>query len=572
MSAWSHKPFDNDEAEEFLDSLAGEDGIGVLQSTLTEINLRKLDDDECMRAVAACEVIAAIAGHPVTGLPSEIQAWLKEHRVQLTATLQKRAQRVAAAILNSSELASLWGESGNAKQWQRTMQSLISRLEKPVKAASALKFKPPSAAGKSTTSSNQAKRTASTPEERPLRSTATASTKGDVKPISLKEVSSLLKKKLGGGYAGKVHSNNHLHEISFSTSRRIPGIRDAERMATLPNVVSFTVGGQNLSSDQVRSLQILITGWSTLRELTATGTTGGLASWICQQSRSMPNLEELQLDYTDVADVDLKRLADCAGLKRLDLSSTQITTKGLESLTTIRSLQRITFCYCDQISVAAASKFSVMHEDAFTPIFLKHDEDLGIAPLAQDVKAHYLKQNARVNALFDKAKNARPNRFFDTTFVLGALPTVVPLSEIVAECRLEFLVIGSEGTGEAKGLSADDLKVLLTAWPELRKLRIGKIAGCESTLLTTLGGLQHLQTLEVLETPCGDAVLPIIGMLKKLVRVELRNTRITGAALHHLEKLPRLRWINLEKNKNLSRADALAFRRRLAGKAWVDFR
>ncbi len=130
-----------------------------------------------------------------------------------------------------------------------------------------------------------------------------------------------------GGHAGTVHGNKQLHEILFGTAKRIPGIRDAERMATLPNVDSFTVGGQRYSAEQVRSLQILITGWSTLRELTATGTSGGLAAWICRHAPSMSHLEKLELDYSDVTDADLKELRSCSQLRKLDLSSTQITTK-----------------------------------------------------------------------------------------------------------------------------------------------------------------------------------------------------------------------------------------------------
>ncbi len=245
--------------------------------------------------------------------------------------------------------------------------------------------------------------------------------------------------------------------------------------------------------------------------------------------------------------------------------------KGLESLQAIRSLKRVSVCHCDQISVAAASRFVIKNENAFELGFLKHDDELGITPLANDARTQYLKQNARVQAAFDKSKNAWPNRFFGTTFVVAAVPPVVPLSEIAAECRLESLVIGSEWTGEAKDLSTDDMRMLLRAWPDLRELRIGKIAECESAMIETLGGLKHLQKLQLHETPCGDAILPVIGTLKNLVYLELHHTSMTGAALHHLEKLPQLRWVSLKKNKDVSDADAQALRRRLAGKTWVYF-
>ncbi|MCA9036761.1 MAG: hypothetical protein KDA91_16620, partial [Planctomycetaceae bacterium] len=445
--------------------------------------------------------------------------------------------------------------------------SLVDRLGRPVKEGVS-KRRVPEAKEKRVAPKSPGARSRRSSDDAG-RISASAMTKGN-KPVSLRDVKSILGK-LGGGYAGTVHRNKKLHEVSFSTLRKYPGIKDAERLATLPNVDWFSVGGEKLSAEKLRILQTLIMGWSQLRTLIATGVTGGFAAWICSHAPLMDSLENLELDGTDVTDADLEALKNCSMLREINLSSTRVTIKGLTSLTQVQSLQRVSICNCDQISIADASKFVVRHPGRFDLSFIKNEAAMGMQSSTAQEKSRHLKQNARVISVFEKSRNAGPNRFFGTTLVVEAIPTPVSLQDMANECCVEKLVIGSYYTGEVKGLTGDDFKFLLTAWPDLRELQIAKIPDSEGVLKETISRLKQLRKLELINTPCGDTVLPAIATLKNLVQLELHGTRITGAGLRLLSKLSKLRWLGLVGNPNLKPDDVDKFRELTVGKMWIDF-
>jgi hypothetical protein len=77
-------------------------------------------------ALAAAEVVAALAGHRVDNLPEEVCAWVDSRGIPAD-DLVDLALRATKRVASSSELRELWDEAG-ADQWLATTRDLRYRL------------------------------------------------------------------------------------------------------------------------------------------------------------------------------------------------------------------------------------------------------------------------------------------------------------------------------------------------------------------------------------------------------------------------------------------------------------
>ncbi|MBX9737579.1 MAG: DUF4259 domain-containing protein, partial [Phycisphaerales bacterium] len=79
-------------------------------------------------AVAAAEVLAAMAGRGRADLPAEVRAWLEANTDQPTAKLLRVAAKAVKRIGANSELAELWAPTEHAAAWQAGLDDLHERL------------------------------------------------------------------------------------------------------------------------------------------------------------------------------------------------------------------------------------------------------------------------------------------------------------------------------------------------------------------------------------------------------------------------------------------------------------
>lgn len=130
MGAWSHEPFGNDDAGDWVYDLERSKDLSAIGSALSAVTDEAdeyLEVPQCSAALAAAEVVAAMLGKPVKSLPEEVTVWMKGKPRPDDALISK-AKKAISAILQSSELQELWAESEHYPKWQAITKDLLTRL------------------------------------------------------------------------------------------------------------------------------------------------------------------------------------------------------------------------------------------------------------------------------------------------------------------------------------------------------------------------------------------------------------------------------------------------------------
>ena len=128
MGAWSISPFKNDNALDWVWSLAGVTDTSVLSDALDAVASDDFDEG-CEEAVAAAEVVAALRGRPLPELPDEVVAYINAQAGKKPPQkLVDHAATVVRRIAKHSDLKARWDESDGAKEWQDSMVDLLKRL------------------------------------------------------------------------------------------------------------------------------------------------------------------------------------------------------------------------------------------------------------------------------------------------------------------------------------------------------------------------------------------------------------------------------------------------------------
>ena len=108
--------------------------IAFLEETLVVAGSESVTEVTDLCAIAAAEVIAALAGHPWLGwasrpparLPGPVRAWVARHPSD-ASTLRERAVHVTRRISRNSLIGSSWHEITRA-DWNRYLTDLVRRL------------------------------------------------------------------------------------------------------------------------------------------------------------------------------------------------------------------------------------------------------------------------------------------------------------------------------------------------------------------------------------------------------------------------------------------------------------
>ena len=125
--------FSNDQAREWVDELLESGDPGLIKDSIAAI-VKTPDDDEldvtdCVRALAACEVIAAASDYPPDDMPKKLGRWLQENPQTFTKKLIDAAMRSLERIRTDSELKDIWEELDNRDEWIEVLDDLENRLE-----------------------------------------------------------------------------------------------------------------------------------------------------------------------------------------------------------------------------------------------------------------------------------------------------------------------------------------------------------------------------------------------------------------------------------------------------------
>ena len=131
MGAWGAAAFENDDAMDWVGTLAEGSGDSVLREALAPFASAEgsyLEAPICSIGVAAAEAVAAARGHPTASLPDEVVSWVQRKPVVAT-DLVVLAKAAVDRIVRESELRDLWDESDSSDSWQAAMTDLRGRLD-----------------------------------------------------------------------------------------------------------------------------------------------------------------------------------------------------------------------------------------------------------------------------------------------------------------------------------------------------------------------------------------------------------------------------------------------------------
>jgi hypothetical protein len=131
MGAWGVSTFENDDAGDWVYRLEETEDLALLEQTLRAAAdpAGYLESPACSEALAAAEVVAALAGRPAPDLPEEVHVWVKAHRQKVAPGLRDLAIRAVDQVAGDSELKELWQESDEMAAWADRVQELRGRLD-----------------------------------------------------------------------------------------------------------------------------------------------------------------------------------------------------------------------------------------------------------------------------------------------------------------------------------------------------------------------------------------------------------------------------------------------------------
>src|SRR5689334_20327038 len=127
MGAWSHEPFGNDTANDWVYDLEGTKDFSLIETALDnvlETSEEYLEAPTAEEAVAAIEVLAKLLrrGTQADAYTEKVDAWVKSIKQEPTAALLEKAHRAIDRILGKdSELLELWQEGEDSEKWQSSI-------------------------------------------------------------------------------------------------------------------------------------------------------------------------------------------------------------------------------------------------------------------------------------------------------------------------------------------------------------------------------------------------------------------------------------------------------------------
>ncbi len=135
MGAWSHEPFGNDTAGDWVYQLEDARGLDFLEQTLDhalDMDEEYLEAPEAEEALAAVEVLVHLLGKGAgfEKLPEDVGTWAAACTEKPTQPLVQKALLALARIgSESSELRELWEESEDFEAWKKSLNARTLALQ-----------------------------------------------------------------------------------------------------------------------------------------------------------------------------------------------------------------------------------------------------------------------------------------------------------------------------------------------------------------------------------------------------------------------------------------------------------
>lgn len=129
MGAWSHEPFGNDDAQDWVDELNGKKDLSYIEEALDNVleNDGYLEAPEACQAIAAVEVIAKLLGKgtQTDSYAKSADRWVESVSLKPSPAILAKARQVLIRIAGKdSELQELWQESDDLSTWQDSINAL----------------------------------------------------------------------------------------------------------------------------------------------------------------------------------------------------------------------------------------------------------------------------------------------------------------------------------------------------------------------------------------------------------------------------------------------------------------
>ncbi len=132
MGAWGVGPFENNDAMDWVYELEETLGFNLIERSLDQVNELIAGDELevglAANAVAAAEVLAAMAGRGRGDLPESVKEWLTANTDQPPVHLLRAAAAAVARVGAESELATLWNDTDHGAAWRMQLDELRVRL------------------------------------------------------------------------------------------------------------------------------------------------------------------------------------------------------------------------------------------------------------------------------------------------------------------------------------------------------------------------------------------------------------------------------------------------------------
>lgn len=137
MGAWSHEPFGNDTAGDWVYELEDAIGLDFLEQTLDNALGEDEDDGyleapEAEEALAAVEVLVHMVGKGAgfEKLPEDVATWVAACTEKPGPPLIQKALSALARIgSDESELRELWEESEDFEAWKKAIDARTQALQ-----------------------------------------------------------------------------------------------------------------------------------------------------------------------------------------------------------------------------------------------------------------------------------------------------------------------------------------------------------------------------------------------------------------------------------------------------------
>lgn len=140
MGTWGTLALDNDTALDWVYGLEKHKNLAHVEAAIERVANEEdddeddeyLDQDVACEALAACEVLARLCGRHgyKNSYTEEVDDWVIAHpQVPPPALLERALVAIDRITGKSSELADLWAEGDDSKEWRKAVADLRERVK-----------------------------------------------------------------------------------------------------------------------------------------------------------------------------------------------------------------------------------------------------------------------------------------------------------------------------------------------------------------------------------------------------------------------------------------------------------